>query len=117
MIDTDDYLKFVEVLASYPSLAVLYLNHNPICRKIPNYRKTLISKLKNLKFLDDKPVFEEERLCAEAFARGGIEAEREERKRIKDEETNEHWKRHEIFREKYMKNGRPDQMSEPESPN
>lgn len=64
------------------SLAVLYLQNNPICKKIPNYRKTLISSLKNLKYLDDRPVFEEDRRCAEAFAEGGLEQEREERKII-----------------------------------
>jgi len=50
-----------------------------------NYRKTLIHKLPKLKFLDDRPVFDDERRFAEAFMAGGIEAEREERKKYKKE--------------------------------
>lgn len=53
-------------------LAVLYLQNNPICKKIPNYRKTLIASLPNLKYLDDRPIFEEDRRYAEAFAQGGL---------------------------------------------
>ena len=32
------------------------------------------------------PVFENDRRCAEAFARGGVQAEREERTKLKEEE-------------------------------
>lgn len=41
--------------------------------------------LKNLAFLDDRPIFEDERRCARAFFQGGIEAEREELKKIREE--------------------------------
>ncbi len=54
-----------------------------MCKKIKNYRKTLIFKIKNLRYLDDRPVFPEERRFVEAFFRGGIEEEREERKKYK----------------------------------
>ena len=42
------------------SLAVLYMQNNPICKKINHYRKKLIYSLPNLKYLDDKPVFDDE---------------------------------------------------------
>jgi dynein assembly factor 1 len=66
-------------------LAVLYLHGNEVCKKIKNYRKTIIIALPKLKYLDDRPVFEDERRYCEAFARGGLEAEREERKLYKQE--------------------------------
>jgi dynein assembly factor 1 len=66
-----------------PNLAVLYLHNNEVCKKIQHYRKTIITALPNLKYLDDRPVFEDERRYCEAFASGGLEAEREERKKYK----------------------------------
>jgi dynein assembly factor 1, axonemal len=68
-----------------PNLSVLYLLNNDVTKNIKNYRKTMIVKLPNLKYLDDKPVFPEERRFAEAFATGGLELEREERKKYKQE--------------------------------
>jgi len=44
----------------------------------------------NLKYLDDRPVFQEDRRAAEAFNRGGIEEERAERRRIRDENNAAH---------------------------
>jgi dynein assembly factor 1 len=48
-----------------PNLAVLYLHGNEVCKKIEHYRKTLIIKLPKLKYLDDRPVFEDERRFCE----------------------------------------------------
>ena len=78
-----------EILAKLPNLAVLYLQGNDICKKMRNYRKTMIIKLPKLKYLDDKPVFNEERRFAEAFHKGGLELEREERKLFKKEQEDE----------------------------
>lgn len=69
-----DCLEIVdEVLVKMPNLAVLYMQNNLVCKSISNYRKTLITKLPHLKYLDDKPVFEDERRFAEAWKRGGLE--------------------------------------------
>ena len=43
------------------NLGVLYLQNNPVCKKIKNYRKTMIYEIPSLKFLDDRPIFEDER--------------------------------------------------------
>ena len=76
---------------------------NPVCKKIPNYRKTLVTKIPTLKYLDDKPVFEEDRRFAEAWARGGIQEERTERDKFKKEKEDAHWKYHEAFQDMIKK--------------
>jgi len=77
-LDDPDVL---EVFASMKNLHVLNMMGNPVIKKIKNYRKTFIIKIKGLRYLDDRPVFPRERACAEAWEKGGVEAEREERER------------------------------------
>lgn len=88
-----------EILVKMPALSVLYLQNNDVTKNIKNYRKTLIVKLPNLKYLDDRPVFPEERRFAEAFHKGGIELEREERAKFKKEQEDEHLRNHYAFRD------------------
>jgi len=87
----------VDVLASLPNLRLLKLDGNPVIRKIPQYRKTMITRLRNLTYLDDRPVFEEERLTAEAWARGGVEAEKMERQRQRAAKKAKEERRHKAF--------------------
>ena len=39
-------------------------------KKIPHYRKTIVSRCKQLRYLDDRPVFEDERRRVDAWAEG-----------------------------------------------
>merc|ERR1719420_401479 len=86
-----------EVFAKMKELRVLYLKGNPVVRNIPNYRKTVIASLPDLKYLDDRPVFDEDRRYAEAFVAAGLEGEREMRRIIKKEKEDYHTKQLEAF--------------------
>ncbi len=44
-----------------PNLKVLYLQGNPVVKRIPFYRKFVIGRLRGLTYLDDRPVFDDER--------------------------------------------------------
>jgi dynein assembly factor 1 len=57
----------LEIFMAVPELRCLYLKNNPVVDLIVNYRKTVISSLHHLTYLDDRPIFEMERRCAEAW--------------------------------------------------
>merc|ERR1719420_2260699 len=98
---SDNHISDPEVLpqvfAKMKELRVLYLKGNPVVRAIPNYRKTVIASLPDLKYLDDRPVFDEDRRYAEAFVAAGLEGEREMRRIIKKEKEDYHTKQLEAF--------------------
>lgn len=95
---SDNYIEderiLEEVIYKMPNLRVLYMQGNPVTKKIRNYRKTLTHRIPDLKYLDDRPVFEDDRRFAEAFARGGMTEEKEERAKYKKEKDEAHWKNH-----------------------
>lgn len=96
-IDDPDVLP--EVFARMSSLRVLYLKGNPAAKKIVNYRKSLTVYCKDLRYLDDRPVFEDDRRTAEAFNRGGIEEQRREQKLIREEKNDKHERNMKAFSE------------------
>ena len=84
-----------EVLVKLPNLRALYLQGNPVVKKIRHYRKRLTFLLPELRYLDDRPVFPDDRLRAVAFmtaleasdgdVKAAQQAERTEIKRQRDE--------------------------------
>jgi len=74
--ETDETVRF---FTTQQNIMSLYLKGNPCVRKISLYRKRLTAGMKNLSYLDDRPVFEVDRLSANAWAEGGNEAEKEAR--------------------------------------
>ena len=75
----------LEVFKQMPNLRCLYLKGNPFVSSVKNYRKSLIAAIPNLGYLDDRPVFEDERRLVMAWSVGGVEGERAERQAIKEE--------------------------------
>ena len=89
-----DDVGIVDIVAHMPDLKVLYLMGNPVVKSIKYYRKTLVGRCKGLKYLDDRPVFDEERRRVDAWMavydqNGNVdaanEAERLELKKIRAE--------------------------------
>ena len=91
--------EMVRLFASVPKLACLYLQGNPIVSSLRQYRKRMISEIPGLAYLDDRPVFPLERLCAEAWAKGGLDAEKAARKEYKDAEEAKQRRDHEYLTE------------------
>lgn len=71
--------KILDIFSEMTNLHVLNLMGNPVAKEIKNYRKTIILCCKSLTYLDDRPVFPQERACTEAWERGGREAELKEK--------------------------------------
>jgi len=80
-VNPDDLITFLNKLEK---LKVLYLKGD-ITRLIPNYRRTLIIKIKNLTYLDDRPIKNEDKVGAEAYFKGGYQAEKEARIKYREE--------------------------------
>jgi dynein assembly factor 1 len=80
--------SLLAVLAAMPDLRVLYLQGNPVIKQIAHYRKTVVFACQQLRYLDDRPVFVEERRRVNAWGTAlprGIEAANEaERAEIND---------------------------------
>ena len=63
--------SIIDFFANFDDLRVIYLKNNQIVRKISNYRKQMVSGIKKLKYLDDRPVSADERKLCEKWKEGG----------------------------------------------
>lgn len=77
--DADRAPTVLTILARMTGLSALYLKGNPLCRSTRNYRKVVLTMLPALTYLDDRPIFEVERVGTDAWATGGRDAEAQAR--------------------------------------
>jgi len=87
-------VQILNILSQLPDLRVLYLMGNPVVKLIKYYRKTIIASCPNLKYLDDRPIFVDERRRVNRWKKvydetnnydKALEAERDEINLIRDE--------------------------------
>ena len=74
----------IPTLAALPTLRVLHLHHNPIVTQQPAYRRTLLSQLRAVQWLDERGVQEEERVGVDGWKENGMHGEREARNKLQD---------------------------------
>jgi len=85
----EDDMFIAKFFSKCPALTVLYLHGQELPRKFKHYRKNMIVGLPQLTYLDERPIFPQERRTAEAWASGGAEAEKAELGRIRQEKVDE----------------------------
>jgi len=87
--------EILDVLVkALPNLKVLYLQGNKVVKAIKHYRKMVTCLFPSLTYLDDRPIFPEDRLRAEAWkkgfdAAGGYEGGKEAIKAAREAEKKE----------------------------
>ncbi|KAG6580362.1 dynein assembly factor axonemal [Phytophthora cinnamomi] len=81
-------VDIVDILAQLPNLKVLYLQGNEVVKHIKQYRKTLVYRCRKLKYLDDRPVFDDERRRVEAWGKA-LEASNGDMKAAQEAERQE----------------------------
>lgn len=99
--------EVVDLLAQLPDLRVLYLMGNPCVKNIKHYRRMIIARCKQLRYLDDRPVFDEERRRTDAwivaYDKDGIdaamEAERQELQAIRKEKDDAEERNYRAFQQ------------------
>jgi len=93
-----------EIFVKMPNLIQLYAKDNEFVRHASQYRRSLMVKIPQLAYLDDKPVFEDDRRIAAAWFKGGNKQEQQEnvvdeREQIRHEAKAERNKNAVLFKE------------------
>jgi dynein assembly factor 1 len=79
---------FVDVFKPMKKLNALKLTGNPVVSKMKSFRKTMITQVPQLSYLD-RPIFEAELVGAKAWAEGGHEAEVAAKEKFKSKKYEE----------------------------
>lgn len=116
-------VEIVDILAQMPNLKVLYLQGNEVVKHVKQYRKTLVYRCRKLKYLDGRPVFDDERRRVEAWGKmleatngdmkAAQEAERAEMDAIRREKK-ERDEKNFLYFEQLMMEGRRKRREEEE---
>ena len=77
----------IDCLSGIARIKSLNIAGNPAVSKVAYFRKKVIVACTGLRYLD-RPVFDDERIAAEAFAKGGIDAERQMKERLQQMKKN-----------------------------
>ncbi|TPP43592.1 Leucine Rich repeats (2 copies) family protein [Leishmania donovani] len=80
-----DPLAIAQFFQHLPLVSVIYFQGNGLSHCLRHYRRNMILHLPALTYLDDRPIFSEERRVTEAWGRGGDTAEAAERATIREE--------------------------------
>lgn len=78
--------SILDIICDFHSAVTLNIAGNEIC-KLPHFRKRAITRMKKLGYLD-RPIEPQERLGAEAFVSGGVQAETKVRDAWREEQKN-----------------------------
>ena len=79
----------IDCLAGIANMKSLNIESNPVAAKVAYFRKKVIVACKSLRYLD-RPVFDDERTTSEAFALGGLDAERQTKDSLQQAKRNKH---------------------------
>ena len=77
----------IDCLSGIARIKSLNIAGNPAVSKVAYFRKKVIVACTGLRYLD-RPVFDDERIAADAFAKGGIDAERQMKERLQQMKKN-----------------------------
>ncbi|CAJ1033657.1 putative Leucine rich repeat [Leishmania shawi] len=80
-----DPLAIAQFFQHLPLVSVIYLQGNGLSHRLRHYRRNMILHLPALTYLDERPVFPEERRVVEAWGRCGDAGEASERAAIREE--------------------------------
>ncbi|CUG89409.1 Hypothetical protein, putative [Bodo saltans] len=103
------------VLRKAKKLTSAMMHGNSFVRDVKNYRKVVIEENPQLRYLDEYPVFDDERRCSAAFVSGGVEKEKEERAAIRQEELDRQTSQRAFF-SKLVDVAREQRSAEPLAP-
>ena len=80
--EPEDVIKLLEQL---PVLACLYIQSNELPNQTRYFRRKMVGTIKTITYMDERPVFPEDRRTINAWMVGGFEAEDAERDLIREE--------------------------------